>query len=282
MPVGSLVGKPSPTTVAPSHDDRAQVSPSSASASGSLGEVTPKRFGLNYDPPAIILEYLQTDTGKLFHRRIALQRLRRNADASQVAEKLRQKNEVLLAEEKVSFEQLVSLVQKLQAKMPESVAAASEEARRTREAKTNSRHRKADLTIHVRCLSGDCKTLRLSGTDSISQAKLAIQREMGTAFEQQELVLDKVTLSENDRSLQSYGITDGSELNLVALDYDVVDLNKLSDEELNQHKARMDVQFLKNQRKPGDPDFVYDVQVDFEPDDNAPCGWDSDSAGSDA
>eukprot|EP00438_Fugacium_kawagutii_P013663 Skav213136 [mRNA] locus=scaffold107:376351:402111:+ [translate_table: standard] len=64
------------------------------------GEVCPRRFGLNYDPPAIILEYLEVSTGKLFHRKVALKRLRSSTDPARVAEKLRQVNRPLLTEER--------------------------------------------------------------------------------------------------------------------------------------------------------------------------------------
>ena len=43
------------------------------------------------------------------------------------------------------------------------------------------------------------------------------------------------------------------------------DLNKLDTETLKQKKAKMDVLFSKNQKKPGDQDFKYDVQEDFNP-----------------
>merc|ERR1719162_1460585 len=80
-------------------------------------DISPKRFGLTYDPPSIVLEYLQVSTGKLFHRKIGLRKLNLGTDASRVAEKMRQKNSVLLAEDKVSFDQLVSLVRRLQETM---------------------------------------------------------------------------------------------------------------------------------------------------------------------
>jgi len=51
------------------------------------------------------------------------------------------------------------------------------------------------------------------------------------------------------------------------------DLNLLSDSELNQIKARMDKNFVKNKIKPGDKSFVYDKQVDFESGDEA-ASWD--------
>eukprot|EP00403_Amphidinium_massartii_P015244 CAMPEP_0178426962 /NCGR_PEP_ID=MMETSP0689_2-20121128/29501_1 /TAXON_ID=160604 /ORGANISM="Amphidinium massartii, Strain CS-259" /LENGTH=280 /DNA_ID=CAMNT_0020048657 /DNA_START=20 /DNA_END=859 /DNA_ORIENTATION=- len=280
MALGSLSKTgPAKTTVSKtlSPDDPRLASPSSNSGSGPLGgDVTPKRFGLNYDPPSIILEYLHTDTGKLFHRRIGLRRLRPGADAERVAEKLRQKNDVLLAEDKVSFEQLVSLIKKLQAGLPDSSCSggAPEEVKAPVESSG-----KAEMTIHVRCMSGQTVKVSASPGDAVAKVKAALQQQLGVAEQQQELVFGSTTLSDDARALQGYGIRDGAELSLVALDYSAMDLNKLSDEELNKHKALMDVQFLKNQRKPGDPDFVYDVQVDFEPDANSPCGWDSDSGG---
>ncbi|EAS04489.2 hypothetical protein TTHERM_00616640 (macronuclear) [Tetrahymena thermophila SB210] len=47
------------------------------------------------------------------------------------------------------------------------------------------------------------------------------------------------------------------------IDYNNTDLNKLSKEELDKHKAIMDKDFNKNQKKPGDKDFVYDKRQTF-------------------
>lgn len=58
------------------------------------------------------------------------------------------------------------------------------------------------------------------------------------------------------------------------IDYNTVSLNKLTTEELSKHKKKMDVLFAQNQKKPGDPGFVYDLQEEFEPQlDNE---WDED------
>lgn len=53
------------------------------------------------------------------------------------------------------------------------------------------------------------------------------------------------------------------------------DLNKLSDEELNCRKAQMDVLFELNRRRKDDPEFVYDLQVEF-PENSVreTCSWD--------
>ncbi len=44
------------------------------------------------------------------------------------------------------------------------------------------------------------------------------------------------------------------------MDYNNYDLNKLQPEEVAEHKKKMDVQFLKNIKRPGDPGYEYDKQ----------------------
>jgi len=78
-----------------------------------------RRFGLNFDPPSIVLEYERPSSGRLFHRRIGLRRLGSTADPSRTAEKIRRQNKALLAEDQVPFEQLVSVVARLQARQCE-------------------------------------------------------------------------------------------------------------------------------------------------------------------
>lgn len=58
------------------------------------------------------------------------------------------------------------------------------------------------------------------------------------------------------------------------IDYNTTNLNKLSKQEIDQHKKNMDVLFNKNKKDKDDPDFVYDVQEEFQPhEDNE---WDED------
>ena len=56
------------------------------------------------------------------------------------------------------------------------------------------------------------------------------------------------------------------------------DMNKLSDRELQRRKELMDMNFNKNQIKQGDPEFVYDKQVDFDQGAKVESGWDEDGA----
>ena len=40
-----------------------------------INDYTPKRFGLNYNPPQIVLEYLTPSTGKLYHHKMRIHKL---------------------------------------------------------------------------------------------------------------------------------------------------------------------------------------------------------------
>ncbi|XP_075057700.1 centrosomal protein of 19 kDa [Mixophyes fleayi] len=56
------------------------------------------------------------------------------------------------------------------------------------------------------------------------------------------------------------------------------DLNKLDDKELDKRKSIMDELFEKNRKKKDDPDFEYNVEVDFAQEQVVKsCGWDDDS-----
>ena len=58
------------------------------------------------------------------------------------------------------------------------------------------------------------------------------------------------------------------------------DLNNLDDYELDKRKAEMDKDFEKNRIKPGDEDFVYDKEVEFN-EGKMESGWDDDDEYSD-
>lgn len=55
------------------------------------------------------------------------------------------------------------------------------------------------------------------------------------------------------------------------------DLNKLDDEELSRKKGQMDKVFEKNRKHKDDPDFVYDLEVDFSKPAQERCSWDEES-----
>ncbi|NWI53214.1 CEP19 protein, partial [Calyptomena viridis] len=56
------------------------------------------------------------------------------------------------------------------------------------------------------------------------------------------------------------------------------DMNKLDDKELAKRKSIMDELFEKNRKKKDDPDFIYDIEVEFLQDEKLEsCGWDVES-----
>lgn len=55
------------------------------------------------------------------------------------------------------------------------------------------------------------------------------------------------------------------------------DLNKLDDNELAHKKGKMDELFEKNRKRKDDPDFVYDVEVEFSANNQEKCSWDEES-----
>lgn len=55
------------------------------------------------------------------------------------------------------------------------------------------------------------------------------------------------------------------------------DLNKLDDEELARKKGQMDTLFERNRKRKDDPDFVYDLEVEFDKSKEEKCSWDEES-----
>lgn len=55
------------------------------------------------------------------------------------------------------------------------------------------------------------------------------------------------------------------------------DLNKLDDEELDRKKGLMDKLFERNQRHKDDPNFIYDLEVDFTKAPQDKCSWDEET-----
>ncbi|XP_051929173.1 centrosomal protein of 19 kDa [Hippocampus zosterae] len=56
------------------------------------------------------------------------------------------------------------------------------------------------------------------------------------------------------------------------------DLNKLDDDVLARKKSHMDELFERNRTHREDPDFVYDLEVDFDNAADEKCSWDEESA----
>jgi len=75
-------------------------------------EIEPRRFALRFDPPAIILEYMVINNGKLYHHKMKLPKLKGDSKLDEVLAALKARHSQYLM--KSSDKQLKALIQKLQ------------------------------------------------------------------------------------------------------------------------------------------------------------------------
>lgn len=242
-----------------------------------------RRFGLNFDPPSLVLEYERPGSGRLFHRRIGLRRLGPQSDPSRTAEKIRRQNKALLAEDQVPFEQLVSVVARLQARQNADKAISSPNSAGSPHSATSpkvSPEAAAAITIAVEAA--------VPTAQAVDSPKSAISSKSATSLKS--ATSPKSVISSPKSASAAAAAPAAEEAPIAAADADAVefadapdlpsiepdlDLNKLSNEELDRYKAKMDVEFYRNLAKPGDPGFEYDVRMDHVVDDDADsCGWD--------
>lgn len=76
----------------------------------------PKRFGLSYTPPQIVVEYQRPSSGKLYHHKIKFQHLTPQSKISELIDEIYTKHSVYLNHKRVSKAQIIQLVEKLREK----------------------------------------------------------------------------------------------------------------------------------------------------------------------
>ncbi|OUM68233.1 hypothetical protein PIROE2DRAFT_58214 [Piromyces sp. E2] len=86
-------------------------------------------------------------------------------------------------------------------------------------------------------------------------------------------------ISNDNNDIEETEALEGTIENVSTEDIKIIDedLNKVSESELNAKKKEMDILFKKNQIKPGDPNYQYDVQKSFSVDADAEADWDDSS-----
>ncbi len=72
-------------------------------------DFTPKRFGLKYAPPQIILEYLVPSVGKLYHHKIKLNKLQYESDINDIMREIYEKHSMYLDPKKIKPTQILSI-----------------------------------------------------------------------------------------------------------------------------------------------------------------------------
>lgn len=162
---------------------------------------TPRKCGVKFDPPTLVVYYEVNLTGKLHKRSMPIRMLRKDSSISDAIDELKKSTRHGKYLENISYSQLEKLLTMIQNKM--------------------------------------------KGLDP-------------------------------NQIMESSSPT----LNLLLKNNEEEDLNKLDDYELDKRKADMDKEFEKNRVRPGDEDFVYDKEVDFDAG-KIESGWDEDDDYSD-
>jgi hypothetical protein len=75
----------------------------------SPNDYIPKRFGLRYNPPQIIIEYLVPSTGKLYHHKMKLNKIQFESEVNQIMQELYDKHMIYLDARKIKTTQIMSI-----------------------------------------------------------------------------------------------------------------------------------------------------------------------------
>ena len=77
----------------------------------------PKRFGISYKPPQIVVEYQKISNNKLYHHKIKLNKFSSNKKISEIIDDMYKRHNVYLNHKKVNKAQIIQLVEKLREKL---------------------------------------------------------------------------------------------------------------------------------------------------------------------
>lgn len=207
-----------------------------------------------------------------------------------MAEKLKEKNPVYLADDKIRFDQVVELV----AKLCNHVLLGNSTSNDGRDKGNEESSRIAASTSSTPAASfksePDKETVNNRGMIEARNTKEVDDDHVAANTMTSTLASDEERLEDERNRISSHtGVPnadptwltadkadadDGAIEEDSAVDLDSIDLNKLTDAELAIHKKHMDTQFFANRKVPGDSDYVYDRRVDFPPPKYA-SEWDS-------
>ncbi len=231
----------------------------------------PKRFGLNYSPPQIIIEYLAPSTGKLYHHKMRLHKFKKEKNNAEIIKELYERHQIYLDKKKVSSEQLVRLIERLKQNF---VPRKKKNENKKEEEKNQENKQKVEIKKEIKKeekkeIKPEEKSSEMEDFDFGEVESSMKSEEKKKEKEKPKEPEKKVEKKENDEleeEEEEYGFDD----------YDDEDLNKLNDSELKKKKAEMDVEFEKNNIKKGDANFKYDIRKEFDHEQYA-AEWDEES-----
>ena len=236
----------------------------------------PKRFGLNYSPPQIIIEYLAPSTGKLYHHKMRLHKFKKEKNNAEIIKELYERHQVYLDKKKISSEQLVRLIERLKQNF---VPKKKKSENKKEEEKNQENKQKYEIKKEIKKEEKKEEKKEVKPEEKSSEIEEDFDfGEVESSMKSEEKKKEKekpkepekkVEKKENDEleeEEEEYGFDD----------YDDEDLNKLNDSELKKKKAEMDVEFEKNNIKKGDANFKYDIRKEFDHEQYA-AEWDEES-----
>lgn len=77
----------------------------------------PKRFGLRYNPPQIVMEYCVPSKKKLYHHKIRLPKLKYDSNIEEIIREIYEKHNEYLDSVKIPQTQILNLVEKLRSNL---------------------------------------------------------------------------------------------------------------------------------------------------------------------
>ncbi|CAD8109949.1 unnamed protein product [Paramecium primaurelia] len=242
-----------------------------------LSNMEPKRLAIRFDPPMIIVEYLQTSSGKLYHHKMKLLKLKPDTPINHALEYLKKKHAMYFMNNKIPEKQLLELIGKIQKRLQITKPNVNSNAtlqRPTSSTRPMSSSTQASMNMSKTQskLQKDIEDYGMSEEDLYNYAMKNYKGKQPVLEDDDE---DEDQYEENYEEDSDNEITDEQYKMLYQkMGYNQLNLNKMTTEELKKHKEIMESMYKKNSVKPGDKNYKYDVQKNFKP--SAQNQWDMD------
>jgi len=232
----------------------------------------PKRFGLNYSPPQIVIEYLAPSTGKLYHHKMRLHKFRKDKNNAEIIKELYERHQIYLDKKKVSSEQLIRLIERLKQNF-----VPRKKKNDTKKEEEKNQEIKPKIEIKKEIKKEEKKEVKPEEKSSEIEEDFDFG-EVESSMKSEEKKKEKEKPKEPKKKIEK---KDNEELEEEEEEYgfdefEDEDLNKLNDSELKKKKAEMDIGFEKNNIKKGDANFKYDIRKEFDHEQYA-AEWDEES-----
>jgi len=234
----------------------------------------PKRFGLNYSPPQIVIEYLAPSTGKLYHHKMRLHKFKKEKNNAEIIKELYEKHQIYLDKKKVSSEQLVRLIERIKQNFVprKKKNEAKKEEEKNQENKQKIPIKKEIKNEEKKEVKPEEKSSEIEEDFDFGEVESSMKSEEKKKEKEKEKPkepekkIEKKDNEELEEEKEEYGFDE----------FEDEDFNKLNDSELKKKKAEMDIGFEKNNIKKGDANFKYDIRKEFDHEQYA-AEWDEES-----